>query len=145
MLVVFVISVVFVMSANPALNSLFVAVCRGRKKPININILGGTVSGTNRNRPWDKWDRSPGQIGPRPWDKPAFFVEFHSKVAILSRLSLGRVGVRPWDDCPTKAFRKMFMCFLFIGFFRLQSELLRHFRRFRDFRRFRERRPACKP
>ena len=38
------------------------------KKPININILGGTVSGTNRNRPWDngplpgtKWDPSLGQ------------------------------------------------------------------------------------
>ena len=24
---------------------------RGKKKPININILGGTVSGTNRNCP----------------------------------------------------------------------------------------------
>ena len=42
------------------------------KKPININIFGGTVSGTNRNRPWDKWDPSPGQNGTRPWDKPAF-------------------------------------------------------------------------
>ena len=29
---------------------------------ININILGGTVSGTNTNRPWDKRDPSPGQI-----------------------------------------------------------------------------------
>ena len=45
----------------------------GKKKPININILGGTVFGTNRNRPWDKRDPSPGQIGNRPWDKPAFF------------------------------------------------------------------------
>ena len=34
-----------------------------RKKPININIFGGTVSGTNRNRPWDKWDPSLGQTG----------------------------------------------------------------------------------
>ena len=42
------------------------------KKPININIFGRTVSGTNRNRPWDKWDPSPGQNGTRPWDKPAF-------------------------------------------------------------------------
>ena len=33
---------------------------RARKKPININIFGGTVSGTKRNRPWDKWDPSPG-------------------------------------------------------------------------------------
>ena len=32
-------------------------------EPININILGGTVSGTNRNRPWDKWDLSLGQTG----------------------------------------------------------------------------------
>ena len=31
---------------------------RARKKPINIDILGGTVSGTNRNRPWDKRDVS---------------------------------------------------------------------------------------
>ena len=34
---------------------------RERKKPININIFGRTVSGTNRNRPWDKWDPSSGQ------------------------------------------------------------------------------------
>ena len=33
---------------------------RARKKPINTNILGGTVSGTNRNRPWDKRDPIPG-------------------------------------------------------------------------------------
>ena len=45
---------------------------RARKKPININIFGWMVSGTNRNRPWDKWDPSPGQNGTRPWDKPAF-------------------------------------------------------------------------
>ena len=47
-------------------------ITRARKKPININVFGGTVSGTNRNRPWDKWDPSPGQNGTRPWDKPAF-------------------------------------------------------------------------
>ena len=51
---------------------LFRAPTRARKKPININIFGRTVSGTNRNRPWDKWDPSPGQNGTRPWDKPAF-------------------------------------------------------------------------
>ena len=45
---------------------------RARKKPINTNILGGTVSWTKMNRPWDKRDPSPGQIGTRPWDKPAF-------------------------------------------------------------------------
>ena len=43
-----------------------------RALPININIFGGTVSGTNSNRPWDKWDPSPGQNGTRPWEKPAF-------------------------------------------------------------------------
>ena len=42
------------------------------KKTISINIFGRTVSGTNRNRPWDKWDPSPEQNGTRPWDKPAF-------------------------------------------------------------------------
>ena len=45
---------------------------RERKKTININSFGRTVSGTNRNRPWDNWDPSPGQNGTRPWDKPAF-------------------------------------------------------------------------
>ena len=38
--------------------------CFGQeKKPININILGGTVSGTNRNRPWDKTGPLPGTNG----------------------------------------------------------------------------------
>ena len=91
---------------------------RARKKPININILGGTVSRTNRAP-------SLGQTGPHAWDKLGpgpgtnrpFSVYFHSKIAILSRLSLGWVGVRPWDDCPARAVRKMFTCFLFIGFF----------------------------
>ena len=45
---------------------------REGKKTINTNIFGRTVSGTNRNRPWDKRDPSPGQNGTRPWDKPAF-------------------------------------------------------------------------
>ena len=53
-------------------NRLKARLSQARKKPININIFGGTVSGTNRNRPWDKWDPSPGQNGTRPWDKPAF-------------------------------------------------------------------------
>ena len=57
---------------------MYVMLLRGRvkvgqeKKTINTNIFGGTVSGTNRHRPWDKWDPSPGQNGTRPWDKPAF-------------------------------------------------------------------------
>ena len=36
---------------------------RAKNQVVIINILGGTVSGTNRNRPWDKWDPSPGQNG----------------------------------------------------------------------------------
>ena len=48
-----------------------VAKYRARKKPINTNILGGTVLGTNRNRPRDKpgpvpgtnWAPSLGQTG----------------------------------------------------------------------------------
>ena len=39
---------------------------RARKKPININIFGGPVSGTNRNGPWDKWDPSRDKMGPVP-------------------------------------------------------------------------------
>ena len=35
----------------------------GKKKTININILGGTVLGTDSNRPWDKRDLSLGQTG----------------------------------------------------------------------------------
>ena len=73
----------------------------------------------------DNHEPSLGQTGTRPWDKVGpvprtnrpFSVEFHSKIAILSGLSLGRVGVRPWDDCPARAVRKLFMCFLFIVFF----------------------------
>ena len=61
-----------------------------KKKPININMFGGTVFGTNRNRPWDK----PGPVPGTKWD-PSLrqtgrsLVELHSKIAILSRLSLG--------------------------------------------------------
>ena len=32
----------------------------GKRKPININILSRTVSGTNRNRPWEKTGSVPG-------------------------------------------------------------------------------------
>ena len=68
----------------------------GKKKPINMNIWGGTVSGT-------KGDPSLGQTGRVPREKqdaskPAFSVQLHSNIAILSHLSLGRVPVRPWDD-----------------------------------------------
>ena len=61
------------------------------------------VSGTNRNRPWDKRDPARDKLGPVPGTNQPFSVEFHGKTAILSRLSLGRVGVRPWDDCPARA------------------------------------------
>ena len=65
---------------------------REGKKPININILGGTVFGTNRNLPWDKRDsRSRDEPGPVP---------FHSKIAILSRLSQGWVLVVPGATIP---------------------------------------------
>ena len=55
----------------PGLETSRFSFSQKRKKPININILGGTVSGTNRNRPWDKrdpslgtnWDLSLGQTG----------------------------------------------------------------------------------
>ena len=40
-----------------------------QEKPININILGGTVSGTNRTCPWDK-------LGPVLGTK-SFSAEFH--------------------------------------------------------------------
>ena len=47
---------------------------RARKKPININILGGTVSGTNRTPSLGQTGPpSLGQIGTRSWDKPAVF------------------------------------------------------------------------
>ena len=90
----------------------------GKKKPINIDILGGTVFGTNGDPSWDK-------LGPVPGTNRPFSVLFHSKIAILSRLSLGRVGVRSWDDCPAKAVRKMFMCFVRVyWFFRPQTTFL---------------------
>ena len=47
----------------------------GKKKPININILGGTVLGTNRNRPWDKrdkWRLSQIQVPVCPRDRSRF-------------------------------------------------------------------------
>ena len=50
------------------------AFCRGRKKPININIFGGTVSGTNRNRPWDKWTPPQDKLGPVPGTNRPFSV-----------------------------------------------------------------------
>ena len=44
---------------------------RARKNPINIKILGRTVSGTNGNLPWEKRDPSLGQTGTLSRDEPA--------------------------------------------------------------------------
>ena len=61
------------------------------------------MSGTKRNRPWDRWGPSLGQTG-------RCLLNSRGKIAILSRLSLGQVGVRPWHDGPTRAVKEMFMC-----------------------------------
>ena len=76
---------------------------RARRKPININILGGTVSGTNRNLPWDKRDPFQDKPEPVPGTNRPFSVEFHSKLTILSHFSLGQVPVCPWNDSPARA------------------------------------------
>ena len=73
------------------------------------------MSRTNRNRPWDKWDPSPGQNETRPWDKPAFlclipqsnrhFVPFVPGTGGGS--SLGRLSHKGRQ-------KNVYMCFLFI-------------------------------
>ena len=63
----------------------FVRFVSSKKKPININILDRTVSGTNRNRPWNKRDPSLGQVGTCPLHKP--------NSTVKSRLC----PVCPWD------------------------------------------------
>ena len=89
-----------------------------KKKKLNINICwAARCSGQTGAVPWDKRGPSLGQTGTVPGTNRPFSAEFHIKIDILSRLSLGRVGVRPWDDCPARAVRKMFMCFVFIRFF----------------------------
>ena len=105
--------------------SVSVACCCGffgqEKKPINTNILDGTVSRTNRNRPWHKRDLSPGQIGTRPWDKPAFFL-LDSKVKALF------CPVWPWDGwgfvpgtiVPQGPSKKCLRVFCLLVFFRPQ-------------------------
>ena len=62
--------------AKRAITWNLVGMAQPEKKPINRNILDGTVLGKNRNRPWDKRDPSLGQIGTRPWDKPAVLFSF---------------------------------------------------------------------
>ena len=102
---------------------------RARRKPINSNILGGTVSGTYRNPPWDKRGPVLGQTGTCPWDKPAVFCLIPQKVAILSRLSLGRLLVFPWDDRPARPLKgrqnysEKCLCVLWLLFFRQHLSL----------------------
>ena len=69
------------------------------EKPINIIYIdmGGTLSGTNQSRPWDKQDLSLGQTEIIPGTNRPLSVELHSQIATWSCLSLGRVEVRPWD------------------------------------------------
>ena len=78
------------------------------------------MSGTNGNLPWDKRDPSLGQTGTRPGTNWPFSVEFHSKIAILSLLSLVRIPVCPWDDCPAGAVRKNAYVFSVYWLFRPQ-------------------------
>ena len=90
---------------------------RKKKKTININIFGGTVSGTNGTRPRDKmgplpgtkWDPSLGQTG-----LPLFNSTVKSPFCPVCPWD--GWGFVPGDDCPARAVRKMLMCFLFIGF-----------------------------
>ena len=91
----------------------------GQKRLININSLGGMVLGTNRKSPWDKQDPS---LGPVPGTDQQFSVEFHSKIAILCRLSVGRVGVRRWNDCPARGSQKNVHVFCVYCSFRLQTD-----------------------
>ena len=85
----------------PRLGSGFQA----RKNPINRNILGGTVSRTNRNCPWDK-------LGPVPGINRDLSMGQTSRCLFNSK-----VPVCPWDDCPARVVGNMFMCFAFIGYF----------------------------
>ena len=57
----------------------------------------GTVPGTNGARSWDK----PGPVLGTNWPVSA---EFHGKIGILSRLSLGWAGVRPCQGGPNPVF-----------------------------------------
>ena len=102
--------------------SVVTATYRARKKPININSLGGTVSGTNGTP-------SLGQTGPRPWDKLGPSLGQTGRFLFTSTVKSPFCPVCPWDrwgfvpgtTVPARAVRKMFMCFLFIGFFRPQT------------------------
>ena len=68
-----------------AFKNLAIGPDKQQKKTTNINILGGTVSVTNRNRAWDKRDLSVGQIATRPQDKPVAFrpIPYHHSVSFV--------------------------------------------------------------
>ena len=83
----------------------------GQEKTNKHKHLGRDRVRDKQEPSWDKRDPSLGQIGTRPWDKPAIFL-FNSTVKSPF------CPVCPWDG--TRAVRKMSMCFLFIGFIRPQ-------------------------
>ena len=78
----------------------------GQEATININILGGTVSGTNRNRPWDKRDPSRGQIGNHAWDKPALLCLISQGNRCFVPFVPGKCGGSSGTTCPHKGFQK---------------------------------------
>ena len=62
----------------------------GKKKPIDINILGGTVSGTNGTP-------SLGQTGPHPWDKLGPVPGTNRPSCVYFHGKLPFCPVCPWD------------------------------------------------
>ena len=91
---------------------------RARKKLININIFGGTVSGTNRNRPWDKWDPSPGQTGtPSQGQTGRFLLNSTVKSPFCPVCPWDGWGFVPGTIAPEALSEKCLCVFLFIGFF----------------------------
>ena len=62
----------------------------GKKKPININNLGGTVSGTNGTPSLGQAGPCPGTNWDRPWNKPGRFL-------FTSTVKSPFCPVCPWD------------------------------------------------
>ena len=65
----------------------------------------------------DKQEPSLGQMGPLPGTKWDSSLGQTGLSLFNSTVKSPFCPVCPWDDCPAGAVRKMFMCFLFIGFF----------------------------
>ena len=65
----------------------------------------------------DKQEPSLGQMGPLPGTKWDPSLGQTGLSLLNSTVKSPFCPVCPWDDCPARAVRKMFMCFLFIGFF----------------------------